>query len=131
MQNLTFCVYNIVQNEFQENPIKFQKSQESVFFCKCDYYFLLHLLSFFPSHQKFQTKNYLAIFKNLLFWFIIPCENVTTNFLGCNHQMQFICVVTASYRGISYDKKFLVSVSVETQNFETKFFFKFLLWKKC
>ena len=45
----------------------------------------------------YQTKIYLAIYKKFHFWYTIPCENVIINLGGKNHQMQFICVATASY----------------------------------
>ena len=89
MQNLTFCVYKVVQDAFFTQKI--QKSRESVFFCKHDYYLLFHLQkkiileekqAFFLNHQNFQAKSYLAIFKKLLFWYINPCENVKINVYG-------------------------------------------------
>ena len=57
----------------------------------------LHEILFFLAHQNCQTKNYLVINKKLPFWYIIPRENVKINVGGKNRQMQFICVVTASY----------------------------------
>ena len=51
MQILTFCVYNVVQDEFFNQKI--QKLQESVFFCKNVYYLLFHLL----NKNKFVKKH--------------------------------------------------------------------------
>ena len=42
MQNLTFCVYNVVEDEFFIQKI--QNLQKSVFYCKHEYYLLFHLL---------------------------------------------------------------------------------------
>ena len=75
MQNLTLYVYKVVQDEFftRKNP----KVERKCFFL---YKQLLSFVSFakikinlqkamlfFLNHQNFQSKNYLAIFKKLLF----------------------------------------------------------------
>ena len=89
MQNLTFCVYKVVQDAFFTQKI--QKSQESVFFVNTIIIFcfickkkiiLVEKQAFFLNHQNFQAKSYLAIFKKLLFWYINPCENVKINVYG-------------------------------------------------
>ena len=57
------------------------------------------------------------IVKLNFFWLKLP----NADYLLCNCMFHF---------GLSYDKKSLVSVSVETQNFETIFFFVFTLMEK-
>ena len=101
VQNLTFCVYNVVQYDFFTQKI--QKSQKVFFFVNPIIIFSFHLLdknkfqAFFHNYQNFQSKSCLAIYKKLHFWYIIPYENVNFKVGDKNHQIQFICQVTASY----------------------------------
>ena len=86
---------------------------------------------FFLNHHKFQAKNYLAIFKKLLF-----CIYFHVNFLKLILWLNppnavYLRGNCQLHSGFSHDKKSLVSVSVETQNFETNFFRIFISGKNA
>ena len=75
MQNLTFNVYNVVQDEFFTRKI--QKFQRSVFFVNTITIFSVSFTKIkvkfvknrpFFNHQNFQAKKYHAIYKKLHFF---------------------------------------------------------------